>query len=252
MNTVAEDAIALLLDLAERGEVNPWDVQVVDAIDRCLQELTPVAIDGHHRHLSRSGQAFLYAAMLVLLKADTLARSETEEENDEPEIEEFPEFDPEDSGPGLPQKLERQLRRRAVAPPPPKRRVSLQELIEQLQVMSNTLAEPRRPRRIRRQSKLEAARTIGDLAHQENLTETAQQLEQFLGDRWDDIAGNSEWVDFDRLLSVWHHSQNQTPITPHEQVGLFWALLLLCSQSKVELEQPEFYQAIRVKQIRLK
>ena len=34
--TPATEAIALLIDLAQRGEINPWDVQVIEVIDRYL------------------------------------------------------------------------------------------------------------------------------------------------------------------------------------------------------------------------
>ncbi|MFN7908862.1 MAG: segregation/condensation protein A, partial [Microcystis sp.] len=34
--TSASDAIASLLEMAEQGEIDPWDVQVIDVIDRFL------------------------------------------------------------------------------------------------------------------------------------------------------------------------------------------------------------------------
>ncbi len=40
--SLAQNAIALLIDLAERGEINPWDVQVIEVIDRFLSKLQPV------------------------------------------------------------------------------------------------------------------------------------------------------------------------------------------------------------------
>ena len=33
----------------------------------------------------------------------------------------------------------------------------------------------------------------------------------------------------------------------HEKVSVFWALLLLSAQSKVELSQEEFYQEIKIR-----
>ncbi len=32
--SLAQDAISFLIDLAERGEIDPWDVKVIDVIDR--------------------------------------------------------------------------------------------------------------------------------------------------------------------------------------------------------------------------
>ena len=43
--SLAQNAIALLIDLAERGEIDPWDVKVIDVVDRFLSQLQP----GHQR-----------------------------------------------------------------------------------------------------------------------------------------------------------------------------------------------------------
>ena len=70
--SVTKDAIALLISLAERGEIDPWDVQVIDVVDRFLSRL----IVSDRRDLYDSGQAMLYASMLVLLKANSLSDSQ--------------------------------------------------------------------------------------------------------------------------------------------------------------------------------
>ncbi|MBE9020143.1 segregation/condensation protein A, partial [Chroococcidiopsidales cyanobacterium LEGE 13417] len=63
------EGIALLIELAQRGEIDPWDVRVIEAIDRYLnallaaQEITP---GSYESNLSQSGQAFLLASLLVL------------------------------------------------------------------------------------------------------------------------------------------------------------------------------------------
>ena len=112
--TPATQAIALLIDLAQRGEINPWDVQVIEVIDRCLSELA-ISIDAEpgrrDADLFQSGQAFLWASMLVLLKADTLARLEDAQEPELTNGDE--EFDSEQVATRLPLHLERHLRRRA-------------------------------------------------------------------------------------------------------------------------------------------
>lgn len=267
--SLAQNAIALLIDLAERGEIDPWDVQVIDVIDRFLSQLKPVQVVEEGRapyeaDLSQSGQAFLYASMLVLLKADSLARSETQEEAEEIEEPEF--LDGDGMGEArLPPHLERRIRRRAVAQPPPNRRVSLRELIDQLELMASAMAEhkPRsRKRRPRPQSRSQAVRAIAQLAHQENLSEVAAALEQFLLDHWDAISEGQDWLDFEFLIELWsvpsiagenrptrpaHIAQSHSP--QGDRVGVFWALLFLSAQSKVELSQDEFYQDLRVRSL---
>lgn len=257
--SLAQDAIAFLIDLAERGEIDPWDVKVIEVIDRFLSTLAPLSSgrEPYETTLSQSGQAFLYASMLVLLKADSLSQPEpvasTELEED------LSLLDPDDpSGSSLPANLERQIRRRAVAQPPQRRRVTLKELIDQLRTIATALDDPTprsRARRPRQQSRGQAVRAIAQLAHQENLSEMAVALEQFFIDHWETIAKGKNWLDFDLLLELWSQASDYKAAIPHDphagdathdRVGIFWALLLLSAQSKVELAQEEFYQDLKI------
>ncbi|MBE9013761.1 segregation/condensation protein A, partial [Pseudanabaenaceae cyanobacterium LEGE 13415] len=220
--SLAEDAIALLIDLAERGEIDPWDVKVIDVIDRFLSELAPATgRELYEANLSQSGQAFLYASMLLLLKANTLAQVDTT-----PELSEFPEGefldDIEYTQTTLPLNLERQLRRRAVAQPPKRRRVTLKELIEQLQIIAIALEEKEPRNRIKRTKipRAEAVKAIAALAHEENLSEMAVAIEGFFADHWSDVSKGQDWIDFELVLEFWvavqernnkiepHHSEN--------------------------------------------
>ncbi|MGB3535322.1 MAG: ScpA family protein [Microcoleaceae cyanobacterium] len=254
------EGIELLIDLAKQGEIDPWDVQVIDVIDRYLSRLAPTTAatsENQFTELSQSGQAFLYAAMLVLLKSDSLTALETE--TNEIELDGEVEFlEGEDNLNYLrPQNLERQLRRRAVAKVPQKRRVTLPELIEQLKLMADVMAEHQiRPRRRRSKVKSrDAAKAIAELAHQENLTEVAEKLDQLLSQS--EFSSNQEWLELEHLLQIWCDTIQAEPldteITQHsdpqrsQRVGVFWGLLLLSSQSKVELLQEEFYQEIKVR-----
>ncbi len=262
--SVAQNAIALLIDLAERGEIDPWNVKVIEVIDRVLAEVVrsdraqKMDRASYEADLSESGQAFLYASMLVLLKADSLARLESPDEAEEEIID--PELDVAGDGllePQLPLRLENHIRRRTSASPPERRQVTLQELIAQLELMATAMeAQPERPRtrRPRPQSRAQAVRTIAQLAHQENLSETAAVLEDFLFQRWPELSQGAEWIDFEVLLHHWQQQQppsntdNLHTANPnHDRVGIFWALLLLASQSKAELHQDEFYGVLKVR-----
>jgi segregation and condensation protein A len=266
--SLAQDAIALLIDLAERGEIDPWDVKVIDVIDRFLSELAPsnaTGRDQYESNLSQSGQAFLYASMLLLLKADSLTQAEqvelAEDGLDLGEDWAGAEFDHQSP---LPANLEHQLRRRAVARPPQRRRVTLKELIEQLQVIAAALEEPTRPkmRRAKPQSRSQAVKAIAQLAHQENLSEMAVAIDQFFAEYWAEISKGEVWIDFDLVLEFWIQIKQQNPHLieenphtndpeTHERVGVFWALLLLSAQSKVEMAQDEFYQDLKVRTLSL-
>lgn len=238
--------ISLLIEMAQRGEIDPWDVQVIDVIDRVLEQLSArAALSGeesavNRADLSESGQVFLYASMLVLLKAESL-----EEESNELSPEDFADEmenyeDPADgSRPRVPFRLENQLRRRAIARPVKQRRVTLQELIDQLQTMSQTLADRsgRSPRR-RALSRAQTAKAIRQLAHEENLSEVAEKLEKFLSQYGTTEEEQPEWLELEQLLVS--HPQC-------DRVGTFWGLLLLSAQSKVELKQEEFYQDLKIR-----
>lgn len=256
----AEDAIALLINMAEQGEIDPWDVKVIEVIDRFLNDLAPV-MDGrelYEKSLSSSGQAFLYASMLVLLKADSLTQVEQSEEA-QTELEDAAFLEASLPGSSLPPYLERQIRRRAVAQPPQRRKVTLKDLIDQLRTIAVALEDPSPRKRLRRppaQSKSQTVRAIAQLAHQENLSEMAAALEQFFVEYLPDAHEAQNWLDFEFLLQLWTESQATAKIpiqsteahSPnHDRVGIFWALLLLSAQSKVELEQEEFYGQLRVR-----
>ena len=200
--------------------------------------------------------------MLVLLKADTLIRAEVEEEVVEFEDLEAS-FEPQGYAKRLPPNLEHYIHRRAVATPPEKRQVTLQELIAQLEMMAVAMANPtprNRHRGAKPHSKRKAISTIAQLAHQENLSEIADALSTFLDHYWEELEDAIEWMDFERLLEHWAHFRPDVlggPITQeltdedyrHEKVGVFWGLLFLSSQSKVELAQERFYRDLKVRQL---
>ncbi|PHJ56828.1 chromosome segregation protein ScpA [Nostoc linckia z18] len=252
------ETITLLIHQAEQGEIDPWDVQVIEVIDRYIELMAPEAIrKGYETDLSQSGQAFLSASMLVLFKANTLMQLSTVEDVQDGVLDDALLTD-EDGvyhhGPRLP--LERQLRRRPAAMPPPKRRVTLQELIEQLQIMANQLKlveKTSKPARPRRQPSIQSMRQALELAHQENLTEVAGELEQVLKLSSKELCLEQNWLNLEQLVDLWtHRSQSSQNESGHHSehshlVSVFWALLLLSAQSKVELSQEEFYNEIKVR-----
>ncbi|MEA5603347.1 ScpA family protein [Nostoc sp. UHCC 0252] len=254
------ETITLLIYQAEQGEIDPWDVQVIEVIDRYLELMAPESIGrGYEADLSQSGQAFLSASMLVLFKANTLMQLSTVGDIQDGVLDDAL-LEDEDGishqGHRLP--LERQLRRRPSAMPPPKRRVTLQELIKQLQIMANQLklvekvSKPIRPRRL---PSVQSMREALELAHQENLTEVARELEQVLNLSARELNSEKNWLNLEQLVELWTQTKlfNQNG-SGHESkhshlVSVFWALLLLSAQSKVELFQEEFYNEIKIRLI---
>ena len=243
-------AIRLLQDAAERGDLDPWDVDVIAVIDGFLDQLSQrIAVPkkvaavleqrggSYEQDLADSSEAFLAASVLVGLKAEMLETSmlppaEELEDGFEPELEEqgwlAPVFD-------LPRRPERHLQRRPVAPPPLRRPVTLGELIEQLESIAEQLEsdelQQRRRQRQKRYSNREAIAQVAGLAHREKLPETTAAMGVFLNG-WEDAL---EWIDFERLVIQWRGVAASDLDT--DRVGVFWALLFLSSQGRVELHQ---------------
>jgi segregation and condensation protein A len=255
-------AIRLLQDAAERGEIDPWDVDVIAVIDGFLDQLrqrigaprlvvAPQAHGGglggsYEQELAQTSEAFLAASVLVGLKAELL---ESATFPPEPVLEEA--FEAEDDGFGwgseglplaLPRRPERHLRRRPVAPPPLQRPVTLGELIRQLEDIAERLEQQEgsgRPRvRSKRYSDRAAIAQVAALAHREKLPETTAALSRYLQD-WEATAETS-WVDFEQLVGAWGEEVDRRGAgedLDRDRVGVFWALLFLSAQGRLELEQ---------------
>ncbi len=254
-------AIRLLQDAAERGDIDPWDVDVIAVIDGFLDQLrqrigvprlvlaeAPGGGQGgsYEQELAQTSEAFLAASVLVGLKAELL---ESATFPPEPVLEDA--FEAEDDGFGwgseglplaLPRRPERHLRRRPVAPPPLQRPVTLGELIRQLEDIAERLEQQEGAGRARVRSKRFSDRAaiaqVAALAHREKLPETTAALSRYLQD-WQATA-ETAWVDFEQLVTAWGEEVDRRGAAEdldRDRVGVFWALLFLSAQGRLELEQ---------------
>ncbi len=243
-------AIRLLQEAAERGELDPWDVDVIAVVDGFLDQLrqritVPSLVaaasprgGSYEQDLAATSEAFLAASVLVSLKAEIL---EQQTFPPEPLVEDP--FDCEDGDGGefggvafeLPRRPERHLWRRPVAPPPLQRPVTLGELIRQLEDIAERLEQDegalRHRPRARRYSERAAIEQVAALAHREKLPETTAALSRFLL-HWSEA---NDWVDFEVLVQAW--AEAAPADLDRDRVGVFWALLFLCSQGRVDLQQ---------------
>jgi segregation and condensation protein A len=74
-----------------------------------------------------------------------------------------------------------------------------------------------------------AMKAIAQLAHKENLSEMVEEIERYF------LLHPDEEIEISDLAAVFN-----------DRVGVFWGLLLMSSQSKVELSQEEFYGKIQI------
>nr|HPM60845.1 segregation/condensation protein A [Methanoregulaceae archaeon] len=127
---MSEEPVEILVQMAERGEIDPWNIDIVEVTDRFLSELER----RKELDLRISGRTLFYAAILLRMKSEYLDLSGDTEDEEVPDDDDgfgieddFPE------GAGGPiEQLEREIRRRLDRKNLRKRPVTLFELILEL------------------------------------------------------------------------------------------------------------------------
>ncbi|UPV72999.1 segregation/condensation protein A [Halorussus limi] len=129
------EPVELLVQLAEEGEIEPWDIDIVTVTDKFLDRL-----DG--ADLRTSGRALFYASVLLRMKSDAMLADDDEEETEpedpwdewgpgpdapmDPDADgEFPDFDPVEQ---LEDEMDRRLERKSARGSPE----TLDELVREL------------------------------------------------------------------------------------------------------------------------
>jgi len=174
-----EEPVEILVQMAERGEIDPWNIDIVEVTDRFLQELER----RKELDLRVSGRTLFYAALLLRMKSEILEEAAAEESDEfiESEGEEDDLFgldlpsDDEGSALGPIERLEREIRRRLDRKQLRKRPLTLFELILELKA-----AEKEQRRRQRFMSPfdpglIEVEDVVG-IAHDEGYREAAMAV----------------------------------------------------------------------------
>ncbi len=182
--------------MVRRGELDPWNVDVVEIADKFLKRLE----EAKKLDLRVSGRVLLYAAILVRMKADVLATEAVSysEESDEPEIldeefiiddfefgysPEFHDYDLESIPQELPEpsydKVEDEILAALLSTPVRKARryTTLKDLIEELRRAEEV--QKRRRRRKRQADEVTPDRTM-ETPHEEDIEETIIRVESEL------------------------------------------------------------------------
>jgi segregation and condensation protein A len=224
---MSKDAIGLLIDLARQGEIDPWDIDVVQLTDRFLQSLGKLDASD----LPRSGQALFYASVLVSMKAEIL------EARLQPQPEPYPideEYLETQAVARLP--LERMLHRRPAVPAMEDRPLTLNDLIAHLkeveQIERRQVRERPPDRRVSLKGiSISTMAEVEELAHHENLEAVVAELSALIAR----LGPQGDAIPFAYLLE---HYQ--------DRVGAFLGLLFLAHRSQVTLAQTDFYCDILV------
>jgi segregation and condensation protein A len=227
---MSEEPVEILVQMAERGEIDPWNIDIVEVTDRFLSELER----RKELDLRISGRTLFYAALLLRMKSEYLDQSGEEEAEEEYGGEESDPFDfigfPEGAG-GPVDQLEREIRRRLDRKNLRKRPVTLFELILELK---NAEKEQRRRQRFRTSSSMEMidVEEVVGIAHEEGYREAAMAV----------LSQCEETIAAEGVMTL------------HELAALlgkgifevYIPLLYLMSEGKLSLWQEEFFGEIMV------
>ncbi|MFZ0004336.1 MAG: segregation/condensation protein A [Methanoregula sp.] len=167
-----EDPVEILVGLAERGEIDPWNINIIEVTDRFLSELERC----RQLNLQISGRTLFYAATLLRMKSEQLEIVSESDDDSEGDIEEFDltgDSDFDDEGRFGPiEQLEREIQRRLDRKSLRRSPITLFELIIELK---NLEKEERRRRRLPPQEDflVEADDVVG-IAHEEGYQDSSR------------------------------------------------------------------------------
>ena len=177
---IVEDPVEILVGMAERGEIDPWNINILEVTDRFLNELERC----RQLNLRVSGRTLFYASMLLRMKSDHLADTtdgggdggdEDAGFGDDFELSLDSEFEYEGRL-GPIEQLEREIQRRLDRKNLRRSPVTLFELIIELK---NIEKEERRRRRfVEEDSFLLDADDVVSIAHDEGYQDTATTVYQ--------------------------------------------------------------------------
>jgi len=201
----------VLVELARRGDIDPWDIDIARATEKFLQYMDSL----QRQDLRVPARTLLYASILLRMKSDSMEGA-AEVVLTEEDLEEVLAEAEEVAVPELPQPP---IRRKT------KRPVTLEELISELKK-----AEMVGRRKAMRERWISPVEKALDLSHEEGIEERIKVLGPIL----DDMLSSSQSVPL-------------AEIKEGDTVGNYVSLLFMAQRRQVWLEQPEFFGELFIK-----
>ncbi len=231
----ASDGIEILVRLAQKGEIDPKNVDIIDVTDKFLKLIAAAPKE----NLRQSGKILFHACVLLRMKAEALLNFTAEEPVDD----DFIDFEDDEGGlydSSQPRQitfkdLERAIVRRSQKRQVRKRQVTLEELIAALreaEKIEKTRAERKPPRAVIElagQHDVDSVDDLLDLAHDEDVETTIVQVELLLAR----ILKLGDRIDLMRMVTLMDEHK--------DWVDAFLASLFLSNAGKIDLYQDEFY-----------
>ena len=233
---IVEDPVEILVGLAERGEIDPWNINIIEVTDRFLSELKR----RQQLNLQLSGRTLFYASTLLRMKSEQLEvvdAAEDEGEGDDVFADESGDSDEEiDFGSRLGpiERLEHEIQRRLDRKNMRKSPITLFELITELK---NIEKEERRRRRMTDghgdlTDSLIDADDVVSIAHEEGFQESSVvRLAEYL-----------EGMDIDQEMTLAELCRRMEWGIPE----VYIPLLFLALDGRCNLRQEEFFGDIWV------
>jgi len=234
--TNLSSGLEILVQLAEKGDIDPWDIDLIDVTDKYLAALDKTP----RENLLNAGRAIFYSSVLLRLKSDILLNISNETLlNSQHNENFFPEDDLLLNEEGVPldlTRLESYIVRSSLGKQQRKRKVTLNDLIFALQQAE----EEEERRAIRLKLRQERRFTLVMTETPDDVLDMAQDEEV------EDIAEKIDAI-------IQEHLTDEKPITYsflHNIVGnkakTFLAILFLTHAKKIVLDQKDFYEEIYI------
>jgi segregation and condensation protein A len=242
VNSIAatEGGIEFLLKLAESGQIDPADVDIIDVTDRFLNAIAAAPKE----NLRQSGKVIFHASVLLRLKAEALLEHKSDN------VDDFLDFDSDNGLIYDSQKrpvarqitledLEKALVRRANNRQNRQRKVTLDQLVgalKEAERIERARGERKSKSRIQMMDFIDV-RDVDDileLAHDEDIEVTIQKVDQILAARLE-VGATLDLLDLIRLLG-----------RRSDWVDAFLAVLFLSNAGKIVLEQTSFYGPLQI------
>lgn len=213
-----EESIEILLEMARNGEIDPWNIDIIDITDKFLKKLT----EREKCDLRVSARTLLYASILLRMKSDILVNAPP---SPEPEFD-GPDFDLEEDDFPV---LEPRLRHVATRP------VTLQELIDELKraVATKDIATIRQARNVERPRRKTLEEVLG-IAHEEDIEKSIADLIKVL----DAEFNYREFVTLNELIK--EH-------TPKGIIDVYLPVLFLANRKYIVLTQEVLFDDIFIR-----
>lgn len=237
------DGIEILVDMAKKGTINPWNIDIIDVTDKYLAHM----FQSKAQNLKFTGRTLLFAAILLKLKSNILEGVDLNEiENgDEENSSEISMEDLNDDGdldysytPESTLTIDEVLQRRTSVKLNRKRVVTLKDLIRQLEFyemldkkQALKSAHDRAKSRVRSYAKFTPDDII-NLAQDEYLKLGVEKLRANLAD----IFTHNKKIELNDLLVI-----------GMDNISAYLSLLFLVPEGVYDIEQEEFYSDVYIK-----